>query len=44
MELMAVCHAGGAPVSTMKSMAFASGMKTARERLEILRIHVTVSE
>jgi hypothetical protein len=32
MELMAVCHAGGAPVSTMKSMAIASGMKTVRER------------
>jgi hypothetical protein len=44
MELMAVCHAGGAPVSTMKSMAIASGMKTARERSEILRNHVTVSE
>jgi hypothetical protein len=42
MELMAVCHAGGAPVSTMKSMAIASGMKTARERSEILRNHVGI--
>jgi hypothetical protein len=32
MELMAVCHAGGAPVSTMKSMAMlSSGMKTSDE-------------
>jgi hypothetical protein len=32
MELMAVCHAGGAPVSTMKSMAMlSSGMKMSDE-------------